>query len=213
MVLKSGATPVVATSTAENFQWGLMSGPLFDPTHLNNLACDMIEGDPNPDSTCGWKTWSELPEYYIWETGPNSWNQFTALKDGETILEFEPPLQVSYVHTWEDLSTSTFTLEYSGFGNLNGIPGNVWIQTRVMTSPADESRWVPQFNIPEGAQVDDVVTATPYFVKPLDMEQRMKEPIRPIVQPWRCRPSIFRVSMISWIRTSAKSPLSRVRPQ
>jgi hypothetical protein len=176
MVLMSGATPVVATNTAQNFQWGLVSGPLFDPTHLNNLACDMIEGDPNPDSTCGWKTWSELPEYYIWETGPNSWNQFTALKDGDTILEFEPPLQVSYVHIWEDLSTSTFTLEYSGFGNLNGIPGKCVDPDTGNDIPCGpESRWVPQFNIPEGAQVDDVVTATPYFVKPLDMEQRMKE--------------------------------------
>ncbi len=144
MVLMSGATPVVATNTAQNFQWGLVSGPLFDPTHLNNLACDMIEGDPNPDSTCGWKTWSELPEYYIWETGPNSWNQFTALKDGDTILEFEPPLQVSYVHTWEDLSTSTFTLEYSGFGNLNGIPGKCVDPDTGNDIPCGpESRWVP----------------------------------------------------------------------
>jgi hypothetical protein len=176
MLLMSGATPVVATNTAQNFQWGLVSGPLFDPVHLNNLACDMIEGDPNPDSTCGWKTWSELPEYYIWETGPNSWNQFTALKDGDTVLEFESPLQVSYVHTWDDLTTSLFTLEYSGFGNLNGIPGKCVDPDTGNDIPCGpESRWIPQFNIPEGAQVDDVVTATPYFVKPLEMEQRMKE--------------------------------------
>jgi hypothetical protein len=178
MVLMSGATPVVTTNPAQNFQWGLMSGPLFDPTHLDLLACEMNDQNPlDPDSTCGWKTWSELPEYYVWETGPNSWNQFTALKDGTgEVVEFEPPLQVSYVHTWEDLSTSTFTLEYSGFGNLNGIPGKCVDPDTGNDIPCGpESRWIPQFNIPEGAQVDDAVAGTPYFVRPLQMEQRMKE--------------------------------------
>jgi hypothetical protein len=38
------------------------------------------------------------------------------------------------------------------------------------------SRWVPQFNIPEGSPVLDVTdNVTTYFVKPLEMEQRMKD--------------------------------------
>ena len=178
MVLMSGATSVIATHPAENFQWGIMSGPLFDPAYLDALACEMMPGDPNPDSTCGWKTWGDIPEYYVWETGPNSWNQFTALKDQgiEEVLEFEPPLLVSYTHTWDDFSTSIFYLEYSGFGNLNGIPGKcVDPDTGAEIPCGPDSRWVPQFNIPEGSQVDDVVTATPYVVKPLEMEQRMKD--------------------------------------
>ena len=184
MVLLSGTTPVVTTTPAPNFPWGITSGPLFDPSLLYLLECEMNPVNPlDPDSTCGWKTWSELPEYYIWETGPNSWNQFTALKDGTgTVLEFEPPLQVSYVHTWQAGeggqvgTTSTFNLDYSGFGNLNGIPGKCVDPDTGNDIPCGpDSRWIPQFNIPEGAQVDDVVTATPYFVKPLEMEQRMKE--------------------------------------
>jgi len=182
MVLMSDTTPVVATNPAQNFQWGIMSGPLFDPTvYLGNLECDMVPGDPNPDSTCGWKTWGDIPEYYVWETGPNSWNQFTVLVDGlGTVEEFEPPLLVSYTHTWDDLSTSLFYLEYSGFGNLNGIPGKcVDLDTGAEIPCGPYSRWVPQFSIPEGSQVDDVVTATPYIVKPLEMEQRMAEAADP----------------------------------
>jgi hypothetical protein len=136
----------------------------------------MMPGDPNPDSTCGWKTWSELPEYYVWETGPNTWNQFTALRDQSTqeVLEFEPPLLVSYVGG--ESGTSTYYLEYSGFGNLNGIPGKCVDPATGADMPCGpDSRWVPEFNIPGGSRVDDVVIGTPYFVKPLEMEQRMKD--------------------------------------
>ena len=155
-----------------------MSGPLFDPAYLDAIACEMMPGDPNPDSTCGWKTWGDIPEYYVWETGPNSWNQFTALKDPgtEEVLEFEPPLLVSYTHTWDDFSTSIFYLEYSGFGNRNGIPGKcVDPDTGEEMPCGPDSRWVPQFNIPVVSEVDDVVSTTPYVVKPLEMEQRMKD--------------------------------------
>jgi len=177
MVLMSGATPVIATNPAENFQWGIMSGPLFDPSNLSALECEMDPGNPaSPDSTCGWKTWGDIPEYYVWETGPNSWNQFTALQGAPP---FDPPLLVSYVHQWDPLvplNTSTFYLEYSGFGNLNGIPGKcVDTDTGEEMPCGPDARWVPQFSIPEGSEVDDVVSATTYIVKPLEMEQRMKD--------------------------------------
>jgi hypothetical protein len=177
MVLMSGTTPVIATDLAENFPWGITSGPLFDPVYLDNLACEMIPGDPTPDSTCGWRTWGEIPEYYIWETGPNSWNQFTALVDEfGTVEEFEPPLLVSYTHTWDDLTTSLFYLEYSGFGNLNGIPGIcVDPDTGGEIPCGPDSRWVPQFNIPAGSEVFDVAAPISYVAKPLEMEQRMKD--------------------------------------
>jgi len=74
--------------------------------------------------------WGELPEFYTWETGANDWNQFTALKDPATLEfeKFDPPLQVKYVHYWDPAGdptdTSLFYLEYSGFGNLWGIPGH-----------------------------------------------------------------------------------------
>jgi hypothetical protein len=185
MVLMSGATPVIADNPAPNFQWGLMSGPLFGPAYLNNLACD-LDGDLVNESTCGWKTWSELPEYYIWETGPNDWNQFTALEnppppDGDgSIVPFEPPLLVSYTHNWDDATQSTFYLEYSGFGNLQGIPGKCVDKDAGEEMPCGpDTRWIPQFNIPSDTQVTDAADGTIYRVKQLEKEQRMAEAADP----------------------------------
>jgi len=174
MVLTSDSTPVLATGDV--YQWGVMSGPLFEPTaeNLALLACDW-----DPSQTCGWQVWNNLPEFYTWETGPNDWNKFTALVDplDSSVLKFDPPLQVSYVHTWDDLTTSTFNLEYSGFGNLQGIPGKCidWDSGNEVEC-GEGTRWIPQFSITEGSEVTDVSDGiTKYYVKPLDMEQRMKQ--------------------------------------
>jgi len=181
MVLKQGDTPVVTTTPAPNYQWGLMSGSLFSAEYLDLLACELTDMIPaNPDSTCGYKAWSELPVYYMWETGPNDWNQFTVLVDPSTEepQKFEPPLLVSYVHQWDPLdplNTSMFYLEYSGFGNLWGIPGHCVNQdTGLEESCNEDTRWIPQFTIEEGSLVTDVLdNGIQYLVKPLEMEQRM----------------------------------------
>jgi hypothetical protein len=174
MLLTYDGTPVLATS--DNYQWGVMSGPLFEPTadNLNLLACDW-----DPTQTCGWLSHNNLPEFYTWETGPNEWNKFTALvnPDDESILKFDPPLQVSYLHTWDDLSTSTFNIEYSGFGNLQGIPGKCidW-DSGDEVECGEGTRWIPQFSISEGTEVTDVSDGvTNYYVKALEKEQRMKQ--------------------------------------
>ena len=174
MLLTYEGTPVLATS--DNYQWGVMSGPLFEPTadNLNLLACDW-----DPTQTCGWLSHNNLPEFYTWETGPNEWNRFTALvnPDDESILKFDPPLQVSYLHTWDDLSTSTFNLEYSGFGNLQGIPGKcIGWDSGEEVECGEGTRWIPQFSISEGSEVTDVSDGTTlYYVKALEKEQRMRQ--------------------------------------
>ncbi|MBI5408926.1 MAG: hypothetical protein HZA14_06135, partial [Nitrospirae bacterium] len=135
MVLKDGGNSLlwVSDGSGQN-QWGFMSGPLFNPSagNLALLACDDWNNNQlQDDGTCGWKAWSELTEYYTWETGPEQWNQFTALKDSNgTVLKFEAPLQLQYVHSQTNASAYdykyngvSFYLEYSGFGNLHGIPG------------------------------------------------------------------------------------------
>jgi hypothetical protein len=174
MVLTFNSTPVLATDDA--YQWGVMSGPLFEPTteNLALLACDW-----DPSQTCGWQAWNNLPEFYTWETGPNDWNKFTALVNplDSSVLKFDPPLQVSYVHTWDDLTTSMFNLEYSGFRNLQGIPGKCidW-DTGSEVECGEGTRWIPQFSISEGSELTDVSDGiTKYYVKPLEMEQRMKQ--------------------------------------
>lgn len=183
MVLKDNGKPVTWPSGLQSNtnQWGAMSGPLFDPSSVNLalLACDDWNGDTIPnEGTCGWKAWSVLPEFYTWETGPNQWNQFTALQG----VKFDPPLQVAFTYpstatgvnsaaTDAKYSGGKFYLEYSGFGQLWGIPGKcIDMDTGVSATCGPNTRWVPEFTIPEGSTVSD---GNSYLVKPLEKEQRM----------------------------------------
>ena len=132
--------------------------------------------------SAGGRPRANFPCTITWETGPNNYNQFIAIKDQTTgaIKKFDPPLQVKYV----DANGTTFMLDYSGFGQLNGIPG----KCVDMDSGADADcsqggsgnnsiRWVPQFTIPGLTSVtatDPATNAsTACYVKPLQVEQRM----------------------------------------
>ncbi|PWB67558.1 MAG: hypothetical protein C3F14_01760, partial [Deltaproteobacteria bacterium] len=177
MLLKSGGTDVVASSLDGGFQWGLMSGPLFENTaeNQNLLKC---EWDNN---TCAWQARSNLPSYYTWETGPNSWNRFMALHSGSTFLSFEPPLSLGYIHLAAGkYLNARFNLEYGGFGDLNGIPGKcVNLETGLdadcsQGGPGSPIRWVPEFTIPDGSAATDSGNAT-YYIKALEKEQRMRK--------------------------------------
>jgi hypothetical protein len=179
MLKDQGGAPVISTMTNSIQQWGVMTGALFEPSPANMalLKCpwDQLQ-------TCTWQAMSVLPFYYTWETGPNNYNQFIAIKDQTTgaIKKFDPPLQVKYV----DANGTTFLLDYSGFGQLNGIPG----KCVDMDSGADADcsqggngnnsiRWVPQFTIPGLTPVTATDpasnAATDCYVKPLQVEQRM----------------------------------------
>ena len=86
---------------------------------------------------------------------------------------------MSYVHNWNPSDPddkSTFNLEYSGFGNLQGIPGHCidW-DTGEEVNCGPETRWIPKFSIEEGSEVTAVSDGTTkYYVKPLEAERRMK---------------------------------------
>lgn len=198
MSLKDGAYSVITTTTTQQNQWGVNTGALIDaatPNLASLLDCNW-DNDNDPATqpqTCGWKAWSELPVFYTWETGPNNWNKFTGLIDPATgaFLTFEAPLQVKYVHHKlnSPVDGATFMMEYNGFGNLNGIPGKcVDLDTGAeadcsMSNGSSSIRWVPAFTIPmtqaDGSltTVRDETAGADYFVKPLEMEQRMmKEP-------------------------------------
>jgi hypothetical protein len=186
MLLKYNEYAAVQTAPINGQNWGIMSGALFDPNtpNLNTiLACDW-----DPNQICGWKAWSALDVFYTWETGLNNWNQFTGLKDSNgNFLRFEAPLSVKYVHreTGSPYDGATFMLDYSGFGNLWGIPGKCVDMDSGQEvdcstgGPGSPVRWVPAFTIPEAQASGDLTTveldaATKYFVKPLEKEQRMK---------------------------------------
>ncbi len=191
MLLKDGIYSVVATTAPQQYQWGVQSGALFDPNTPGLAAmldCNW-DGDNNPSTSpqvCGWKAWSALNVFYTWETGLNTWNRFTAVKDGSnSFVIFEPPLQVEYVHSQTDPAApdykyngTKFFLEYSGFGQLNGIPSHCVDMDTGENVSCDQGssgtpvRWVPEFFIPAGASLG---TSNEYISKPLEMEQRMRQ--------------------------------------
>ncbi len=173
MVLKKSGTAVVLTAANSSFQWGIRSGALFEPTSAN-LAMLACEHDSTGNSTCGWRAWNAFDVFYTWETGTNNWNRFTALKKSDnTIIKFDPPLQLQYTHTGNGYTNAKFYLDYAGFGQLHGIPGKcVNFDTGEDADCGSNARWIPQFTIPEGSSVTDPAGTT-YYVKALEKEQRM----------------------------------------
>jgi len=192
MLLKEGSNSLLLPSNSTS-QWGYMSGPIFNPssTNLALLDCN-FDGDNDPATmpqTCGWKAWSELSEFYTWETGLNQWNQFTALINGSgTVAQFQAPLQVAFEYqktnnAYADgkycidgattcSNGTNFYLEYSGFGQLWGIPGTcVDMDSGEPTTCGEGTRWISEFMIPAGAEVTN--NGTTYYVKPLEVEQTM----------------------------------------
>jgi len=170
-------TAVETSNANQTYEWGIMSGPMINPADAGQLTCDW-----DANQICPWKAW-DLPVFYTWETGPNEWNRFTGLQysDG-TFVTFDPPLQVKYVHTWPDNSTSTFFLEYGGFGELWGIPGKCVDMDNGQDAPCGpDTRWVPEFSIPDVDANGQLTTVSAnvngsnvtYFVKALEKEQRM----------------------------------------
>ena len=188
MVLKDSSGTSLEKTVAGSSQWGFNSGPLFNAAYATDtsegapLVCDW-PGPQGERNICGWKAWSALETFYTWETGTGSWNKFTAVKDSTgAFVKFDPPWQATYIHTQSDATASDykyngskFFLQYSGFGDLHGIPGkcfNPETGETVMDCSKNGLRWVPEFSIPEDSVVK--VGTTDYLVKPLNMEQRMK---------------------------------------
>lgn len=193
MTLMLGTDPVLMTMLTQTQQYGIQSGPMFDPstTAMSLFDCNW-DGDNDPTTQpqiCSWKAWNVLPVFYTWETGPDNWNQFVGVKDSNgTFVKFDTPLMVKYVGTGDPYGTlgATFMLQYGGYGQLQGIPGKcVDMNTGAdadcsLSNSSSSIRYVPQFTIPTltGGSPTTVLDAadntTQYYVKPLQVEQRMK---------------------------------------
>ena len=79
-------TDSAALQTHPQYQSGVRTGRLF--TALADAQCS-----GNPSQYCDQKV-DELEVYYQWETGPNQWNQFAAVKDPTgAVVAFDAPLQ------------------------------------------------------------------------------------------------------------------------
>ncbi len=121
------------------WSWGVRSGPMVTSTVSN--AYDIY--DP-----------TIVTEYYVWETGLSSWNQLTAVKDGNgDILSFDKPLQFTYTHTNANDRTGsagtfagqTYLVNYGGNGDFWGLP---YVQTG--------NRYAPEFSIADGVVMGDL---------------------------------------------------------
>jgi hypothetical protein len=123
---------------------------------------------------------NEADVYYQWETGANNWNQFAAVKDSSgNIVQFDAPLQVNYNvpsgAQYGQYAGKSIVLQYGGFGDLWGIPGQCVsrLSNQPLSCDNQEARYVPEFVIPM-SDTTGVVTSgsTNYLVKWLDREIR-----------------------------------------
>ncbi len=151
----------VTPSDASQYNWGIQSQAML--TSIDGLETV-------------WDTWN-ADVSYRWETGANSWNIYSAVKDdsGEYV-QFDAPIQMLYKHSdsndmnWEDgdqqteYHNATYKLEYGGVGELWGIP---WDQDDTT------DRWNNVFTLKDGTTLSDGTTS--YVVKGIDREQTMTE--------------------------------------
>jgi hypothetical protein len=178
LLLDGAAAPVVLNADRDQledsmqFRNGLRTGKLF--ANLADAECDQGSG-----TYCEWRV-NNLDVYYQWETGPNSYNQFAAVKDSNgNFVNFDAPLQVSYTvpqgAAFGDYAGQKIVLQYGGFGDLWGIPGYCVSPTTNQEVACDggEVRYVPSFVIPHST-TQGAVTAdgTTYYVKWLQREIR-----------------------------------------
>lgn len=170
-------TNAAAYQQHPQYSFGVTSGRLFE--NLDDAACDLAGGGTG---YCDWKV-NSAEVYYQWQTGPNSWNQFAAVKDsGGDVVAFDAPLQLNYqvpdAARYGEYRNTSIVLQYGGFGDLWGIPGTC--VSRLTNEPAacegPDARYVPSFVIPYDQTLGTVTStgsdATAYLVKWLDREIR-----------------------------------------
>jgi hypothetical protein len=168
--LKQAGLSMVAPSMAlglftGNNQQGIRTGKLY--------TADLTAVNGCPNTYCEPST-----DYYVWETGPNQWNQSLWLTHGSTVVTLDPPQNIAYtVQAADDSSGSwvnkSIQLQFSGFGNLQGIPGHCVNPIDNSTAQCGQNvRFVPEFALSDG----DTMTlgSTPLIVKALDEELRLK---------------------------------------
>ncbi|WP_370977787.1 hypothetical protein [Agaribacterium sp. ZY112] len=164
LVRDSNSEPVVLASSvsvsdmqSSSHQWGVASGMLVDAATAATLQNHWDVYDPEVVST-----------FYIWETGPNNWNQLSAVKDSDgNFISFDKPIQIRYTHSdakdrsgdARDFDGQVFMLNYGGNGDFWGIPHQ-----------QESERHQPLFAIADGAAVD---SDNNFVVKAREIEQQM----------------------------------------
>lgn len=176
-LLDGNGAAVAYTDAAGYGQWpqyqsGVRSGRLV--ASLADAECS-----PGSGTYCDYRIGS-AEVYYVWETGPNNWNHFAAVKDANgAFVEFDAPLQLTFDvpqgAQYGEYAGSSLVLQYGGFGQLWGIPGSCvsHLTNLPVSCDAPGSRYVPEFVIPYDAALGVVHDGdTTYLVKWLEREIR-----------------------------------------
>lgn len=190
-MLKSSGSEIDYSSASQSqmagFEGGLQSGFMIDPNDAAALAsvkCDN-SGLASTSGTnyCSWLA-SQATTSYQWETGPNQWNQYFGASGAAGAITFDPPKTLSFaiaadgsnIHA-EDTSKyagSTLQLQFSGFGELQGIPGScVDSDTNLQVPCGQGVRWVPAFDIADGSTATE--GSNSYSLKYLEREMRLSK--------------------------------------
>ena len=179
-MLSRGASAVDGSALSKDslgpFGGGLTSGSLVAADALADLRCN-ADGQANPSGEylCPGLV-DKAAVSYQWETGPNQWNQYF----GAAGVTIDPPLQLSFAPSADNIRAAdkapylgtTVQLQFSGFGELQGIPGHCVDPDSNASVPCGQNvRWVPAFDILDGASVTN--GASSYYVKYLERELRL----------------------------------------
>jgi len=154
-------------------QNGINTGRLFDaPLTYTNCPSMTPAGtvcEPaNPSS------------YYTWATGSQQWQQSLWLTSGSTVVAFDAPQNISYTvpndPAYGSYAGVPILLQFNGFGNLSGIPGDCVdpVNNASVACNTPNARYVPLFSIPDGATMTLPNPSTPLIVKSLNAEIRLK---------------------------------------
>lgn len=185
-----GSVDASALQLAGNYQWGLQSGRLLVPgsSSYNQSRCnDSNQPDPAGANLCPWLV-DDATEYYTYETGPNPWNRYIGLSAvGGAAVTFDPPINFTLtvatdnttVPSGSPLIGSKVQLNYNGFGELHGIPGQCVNKDtnapETCSGGGGSQRWVPAFSIKDGAALTSTNPAGTYYVKYLEREMRFAQ--------------------------------------
>lgn len=161
-------------SNSQYAQNGLQTGWLLD-SPFTTANCPAGGPDAQAGNLC---EPANPSTYYTWQTGPNQWNQSLWLTTAGNIVPFDPPQNIAYTvptgAAYGPYSGLPILLQFDGFGNLEGLPGQCVdpVNNAVENCNASGASYVPAFSIPDGSTMTvpslSGSTTTPLIVKALN---------------------------------------------
>ena len=167
--INNDALPADASSS-----YKLTSGALVAASDLSSIQCTH-----DASLSCDNRA-SELASYYVLEVFKDDTQNARFLMSGSTPVTFADPVEATLVvpgnnegsnAPYGSAAGATLKLKYSGFGQLRGIPFSCFDRaTNAEEACAADSRYAPQFTIPDGHTV--TVGGKTKYVKSLLKEAR-----------------------------------------